>query len=331
MEKIKQKDLPGCSIVIMIPVFNDWDSLELLLNHLDQVFEYTDIEAQIFVVDDASSISVRKNFPDSKLQIIKKLDVLKLKRNLGHQRAIAVGLAYIEAHINCQAVVVMDGDGEDAPSDVIKLIGKCQVEGYKKVVFAKRSQRSESWLFKFFYLCYKSLYRWLTGSQISVGNFSIIPYELLRRLVIVSELWNHYSAAVFKARIPHTEISTRRSRRLAGEPKMNFVSLVMHGLSAISVYGDIVGVRLLVATCLLIGLSFIGILTIIFIRLATTLAIPGWASYMVSLFFVILMQAIMVSLVFVFIILSTRNSLSFIPQRDYHYFVLELQEVFSIQ
>ncbi len=320
------------SILIMIPVYNDWESLEMLLVRLDEVLQEEDVHAEILVVDDASSRSVHSVhniYKDSNFNTIDKVSVLELKRNLGHQRAIAIGLAYVEANIACQAVVVMDGDGEDAPSDVLKLIEKCDKEGYKKIVFARRTQRSESQLFKLFYIIYKLLYKLLTGQDIRVGNFSIIPYSILHRLVVVSEIWNHYAAGLLKAKLPYTEISSRRSTRLYGRSKMNFVLLITHGLSAISVHGDIVGVRLLVASCLLIVFTLFSILVAVSIKFATNLAIPGWTSYITTLFFMILLQALMLSIFLVFVVLAGRNTTSFLPQRDYQYFVLSIQEIFS--
>lgn len=328
MKSIDKKDLNICPILIIIPVFNDWKSLEMLLVHLDQVLQNRDLSIQVIVVDDASTVSISENYLISNFTVLKKVDILRLRRNLGHQRAIAIGLAYVEANVPCRAVVVMDGDGEDDPKDVLRLIEKCSQEEYKKVVFARRIKRSESTGFKVFYFFYKSLYKLLTGQQINVGNFSIIPYSILSRVVVISELWNHYAAAVLKAKVPYIEIPSRRSTRLAGESKMNFVLLVTHGLSAISVYGDVVGVRLLVATCLLIAFTIFGILAIVFIKIFTNLAIPGWASYMGSLLFIIFVQAIMVSMFFIFTVLNARNYYSFIPQRDYHSFILELREVF---
>lgn len=315
-------------ILILIPVFNDWESLEMLINSLDEVLKEENIPTEVLVVDDASTISVHDSFMSSKFQAVKKVNILKLRRNLGHQRAIAIGLAYAEANIVCRAVVVMDGDGEDSPRDIIRLIDKCDNECYEKIVFARRTQRSESQLFKIFYLIYKLLYKFLTGQEIRVGNFSIIPLKILRQLVVVSEIWNHYAAGLLKAKLPYTEVPTKRSARLYGKSKMNFVLLVTHGLSAISVHGDIVGVRLLVASGLLIAFTSISIIAVIGIKLMTDLAIPGWTSYIVTLFFIILMQTFMLSLSLIFMILGGRNNTSFIPQRDYYCFILDIQEVF---
>ncbi len=316
------------SILIMIPVFNDWKAVELLLIGLDEHLYHKSIQADVLIVDDASNIPIYQDFICNRLRAIQRIDILELRRNIGHQRAIAIGLAYIEANLYYQAVVVMDGDGEDEPRDVIRLIQKCQREEYKKAVFARRSKRSEILLFKLFYIFYKQLYKLLTGHNIQVGNFSIIPYKILCRLVVVSELWNHYAVGLLKAKVPYTEIASSRGMRLAGKPKMNFVSLVTHGLSAISVNGDVVGVRLLMVTVMLIGFAFTAISIVIIIRLATNLAIPGWASYMVLLLFIVLMQAIMLSLFFSFIVLNGRENLNFLPKRDYHYFIMGIQQVF---
>lgn len=317
------------AVLIIIPVFNDWNSLQMLLVHLDKTFTNTNISLEVLIINDGSNISSDNNFTLPTPESINKINILELRRNLGHQRAIAVGLAFVEANIPCKAIVVMDGDGEDDPRDVIRLIDKCDQEGYNKIVFAKRTKRSESCSFKFFYIIYKYFYQLLTGHKIRIGNFSIIPYKILRRLVVVSEIWNHYAAGLLKAKVPYTEIPSIRSTRLAGKSQMNFVSLVTHGLSAISVYGDIAGVRLFVATCLLIVLTIISIIVVIFIKFTTNLAIPGWTSYIIALFFIILMQAVMMSLFFIFVVLSGRNNSSFLPQRDYHYFILDLKEVFS--
>ena len=323
------KNFDKSSILLMIPVFNDWKSLEILLMHLDEVLHDEKIKAEVLVVDDGSNLRHPKQLISQKFKALNKVEILELRRNLGHQRAIAIGLAYIEARVICQAVVLMDGDGEDAPTDVVRLINKYSREGDDKIVFARRTQRSESLLFKFFYKLYKWLYKLLTGQQIGVGNFSIIPYNILHRLVVVSEIWNHYASGVLKARIPHTEIPSKRANRLAGKSKMNFVSLVAHGLSAISVYGDIVGVRLLVASCLLILFTIIALVVVTTIKLTTTLAIPGWTSYLVGIFFVMIMQGVMLSLFFIFVTLNARNNSSFLPNRDYHYFILGLQKVFT--
>lgn len=312
-------------IIVLIPVFNDWQSVGLLLRKLDKAVP---APFDIIVIDDASTES-SQTLELADFKNVATIRILELKRNLGHQRAIALGLSYTEANLDCKAIVVMDGDGEDDPSDVPVLINKCASDGFSRIIFARRTQRSERLLFKFFYILYRNLYGLLTGYEIRMGNFSIIPGEHLRRLVVVSEIWNHYAAGVSKSKLPYAEIGVRRGRRLAGKPKMNFVSLVTHGLSAISVHGEAVGSRLLIASCFLMIVSILAILTAVIIRFTTSLAIPGWTTYVVGIFLLVLVQSVILSLFFIFIVLSGRNNIHFIPQRDYSFFILECKQVYT--
>jgi hypothetical protein len=313
-------------IVILLPVFNDWDALQMLLEELDGVLLSQGIEVDVLVVDDGSSIpGVPHHMGD--FGAIRQIRLLKLRRNLGHQRAIAVGLAYIEAKVPCRAVVVMDSDGEDDPRDVPRLLQQCQAEKYQKIVFAERSKRSESWAFRFFYAIYQLLHRLLTGQRVRVGNFSVIPRPRLASLVGVAEIWNHYAAAVFKSRQPCCGIAACRAPRLAGRSRMSFVSLVIHGLSAISVHADVVGVRLLIASLTGILLAAAGLAAIVAIRLLTTLAIPGWATSAAGILAVVLLQLVLFSVVFCFMTLSNRQGTTVLPLRDYPYFVASVERI----
>ncbi len=156
----------------------------------------------------------------------------------------------------------------------------------------------------------------VTGVAVRVGNFSVIPAGLLSRLVAVSALWNHYAAAVYVSRLPFSTIPTRRAMRLAAGSRMNFVSLVTHGLSAIAVFGERVGVRLLVIIGIMMGMCVIGLIVIVLLRLTTSLAIPGWATYTSGILVLILFQLLVLLLTFVFMILQGRDQMRLLPFRD---------------
>jgi hypothetical protein len=161
----------------------------------------------------------------------------------------------------------------------------------------------------------------LTGERVRVGNFSAVPRHLLRRLVAVSDLWNHYAAAVFHARIPFTTIPTRRGTRYAGGSQMNFVALVAHGLSAMSVFGDRIGVRLLIVTCSLAGLIVSVASMLLFWHVVQGLAIPAWAASAALATVVLLFLLFATSLAFVFIILGGRANPGFLPFREFAHYV----------
>ena len=341
-------------IVILIPVFNDWQATGMLLRLVDEELARQGMQAAVLLVDDASTerppeeflhangAALMEHAPTGRggeavataartvaaaCASFTKVEILELRRNLGHQRAIAIGLAYLHASERFQAVLIMDGDGEDDPRDVPRLIAAYREHSGKAIIFARRTERSESLLFRSCYSLYRFLHRALTGHRINVGNFSIVPSECVDRLVAVTELWNHYASAVYKARLPHDSIPTKRAPRLAGRPRMNFVALVIHGLSSIAAYGDVVGVRMLLASLGVIFATVAGLLTVVVLRVGTDMAIPGWATNAFGLLVIILFQAIMSSVLFIFIILGNRQGALFLPVRDYSYFVLRTRRV----
>ena len=315
-------------ITILMPVYNDWPALGKLVNHLDAVLAEAKIVVDVLIADDGSTQPLDGYGLAGPYSAINRVEILHLRRNLGHQRAIAIGLAHLEAeHETCQMVVVMDSDGEDDPRDVSRLLERCEQTDRRSMVFAERTKRSESLSFRICYHLYRVAHRILTGRPVRVGNFSVVPRERLVSLVATSELWNHYAAAAFTSRQPHETIATARAKRLDGRSKMNFVGLVIHGLSAISVYSEIIGVRLLIATVLTIVLVIIALGGTLMIRLTTDLAIPGWATTAFGVLLIILLQATMFLFVFSFMILAGRNAASFIPRRDYIHFVGSKVEV----
>jgi len=304
-------------LIVLMPVYNDWKALSLLLPDLDRALASSELKARIVLVDDGSTVTAPGSFDQNQFKSIVSIELVSLRRNLGHQRAIAVGLSYIEANLPESLVVVMDSDGEDDPNDVSRLVRECVAHRHEKIVFAARTRRSEGWLFKVCYHLYRLIHFLLTGVRVRVGNFSVIPPQPLKRLVAVSELWNHYAAAVHKAKLPLTLVPTVRGKRLEGPPRMDMVSLVVHGLSAMAVFGDRIGVRLLIVVGLGMALTVIGLVAVFAIRLTTDLAIPGWATYLTGLLLLMFIQMSLVVLVFVFVILAARNAVSVIPARDY--------------
>ena len=314
-------------ILVLIPVFNDWCAVARVLVELDRVLDAAGRDARVLLVDDGSPDPPAADLAPPAPARLHEIEILQLRRNVGHQRAIAIGLSHTEAAISCQAVVIMDGDGEDRPEDVPRLLDELERSSGRRIIFAERLRRSEGPLFVTMYALYRWLHVLLTGERVRFGNFSAIPAPLLSRLVAMSDLWNHYAAAVIKSRVPYATIVTARGVRYAGATKMNYVALVTHGLSAMSVFGDWIGVRLLAAT--------LGAAAVVFAAIVGSLAIgwaagswPAWMPYVLGFLVLLLSQTLAVSLAFVFIILSGRDSSAFLPLRDYVYFVAGVQSVF---
>ena len=318
----------GTAVLIAMPVFNDWEAVEMLCLALDrELHSVAWADFSLLLINDASSEKPRLRF-DGCLQKIQAVDILSLRRNLGHQRAIAIGLAYVHDHIACDSVVVMDADGEDKPADVGRLLARMRETGGECIVFAERGRRLDHPIFRALYLGYRLGHRILTGFGIRFGNFSIIPAQYLSTLVVTSEMWSHYAASVLKAKIPFVLVRADKGRRLAGRSRMNLAAMVIHGLTALSTFQEIVGTRVLLANGALVAVILFLIGVVILIRMLTGLAIPGWATYAVGLLLILLGQIMAISLGIVFFILSARNNTTFLPIRDYGHFVQQCTRMY---
>ncbi len=315
-------------VIVLMPLRDDWACAAELIRRLDQAISSYPCAIDVLLVDDGSAHDCNPEDFQSDFAVVQTISILRLRRNLGHQRAIAIGLAQIEQTTECDAVLVMDADGEDTPSGALALIRSFSETGGRKAIFAERSRRAESFVFRSFYWLYKSLHRVMTGLSVRVGNFSILPSAYLSTIVTLPEMWNHYAAAVFRSRLLYTMVPIPRGRRIAGKSTMNFVALVTHGLSAISVFGDIVGVRLLIGSLVGSILATIGIVVVVIVRLFTNQAIPGWATFAAGILAIILVQLITIATIFTFFMLSSRTNLGFVPIRDYALFVGKVRDIY---
>ncbi len=315
-----------------MPVYNDWASVARLLPLIDRTLAALNRRARVLIVNDASTLEPASGWL-ANLANIECVSLLHLRRNLGHQRAIAIGLVYAyqnwtqPAETSLDALIVMDADGEDRPQDFPALLDAFHAADASKVVFAARVKRLESLWFRFSYSAYRTLHKALTGVSVRVGNFSVLPPETLGKLVVVSEIWNHYAAALLRSRIPYTSVPIPRGPRLEGRSRMDFVALLVHGLSAISVFSDVVGARLLTLTAFLVGLVAAFVAAVGGLRLFTGYGIPAWTNYAAGILLVILIQALMVSLALVFIIVAGRAAPSFLPIRDAPLFIDRVEEL----
>lgn len=319
--------------LVLSPVFNDWYAYIKVLRLLDERLAENGQEVVVLAVDDGSTLCPSEvlrpenDFFVEKFRAIKQVFVLQLRQNVGHQRAIALGLSWVAKQTQAPEVVVMDADGEDDPTDVPRLLAKCREEGGHKIIMAIRKNRSESFGFRFCYFWFKWLFRFVTGQSYRMGNFSVIPRRRLESLVGNSGLWSHYAATVFRSRIPYIGLETNRAKRLDGESRMNFVSLIMYGLSAIAVFLDVVSVRMMIFCFFFVGLLCLSMVPLVFIRLFTDMAIAGWTSMIFGILLVLTTQALATALILSFITLGNRQMTTFSPAKDYSDYIHLVYEV----
>jgi polyisoprenyl-phosphate glycosyltransferase len=313
-------------ISIVVPTFNDWASLARLIKDIDTLPELAGFYFSILAVDDGSNERNLSPIMAGRYSRVLSIKAVELACNLGHQRAIAIGLVQALKTQDSGCIIVMDSDGEDRPRDIRKLVDQWRAAP-NCIVCAKRARRSESISFKMFYAIYKLIFKMLTGVRIDFGNFCLIPLNLLAAVCHNSSSWNNLAATLVRSRLPIRRIPTDRGRRYAGQSHMNLVSLIMHGMSAMSVYSDVVLVRVLISLLGLSALSTVGLAVVFAIRLFTDLAIPGWASGVAGNLFVIFLQSVLFALISVFILLSTRSTKTVVPIVDADTYVIRILEL----
>jgi glycosyltransferase involved in cell wall biosynthesis len=271
---------------LIIPVFNDRNSCAVLLRQIAALFKGQDW--RICVIDDGST-SESPSLSDL-IELGLTGVILRLPHNMGHQTAIACGIGYVAANWPGRTAVIMDSDGEDRPEAVPTLLLHVEQNELCAVV-AERRQRTESLRFRVFYLIYKALFRVLTGQTVDFGNFMVLSWPALNRLASMHQIWLHLPAALVASRIPRKNVPTARGKRYAGESRMNFISLSVHGMRALMVFVETVLMRVIVGTVALMTLWALLAMMALGLKFSGN-ASPGWLTTIVGLLAVMVVQTL---------------------------------------
>ena len=227
-------------ITILIPIFNDWQSVFKLLKDINfQVSTLSD-EFSVIIINDAS-IENKPEFPTD-LNNLKSVQIINMKDNKGHARCIASGLKYIYEKKEFDYVIPMDGDGEDRPEEIKNFIELTDQPEDKSIV-GERIKRSESLFFKICYLFHKFLTLSFTGQSIKFGNFTCLSKTTIEKMLKEKATWNSFSGSLKKIEKDLLTIPSIRGARYFGPSKMSFFNLLKHSLSIISVFRKTVLIR----------------------------------------------------------------------------------------
>ena len=236
-------------IFFLIPVFNDWESLETLIENIHkEIKSINNFEFNCIIINDSSTIQMGNV---SKPQTFKNFKILDLKKNIGHARCIASGLRYLVNNEKFDFVILMDGDGEDRPEEIKYLISKATSLDNSSVV-AKRVKRSEGFIFKLLYETHKFLTFLTTGKKIFFGNYSCLTFKDAKILIEKKTTWSSYSGSVTKNLSNLVEIDSIRGLRYFGPSKMSLIKLVIHSLAIMASFKESVFFR----SSLLIMISY---------------------------------------------------------------------------
>lgn len=277
-------NLTDLRFTVVMPIYEDQEASTRLFRELSE--EYRD-RIYVVAVDDGS---VNQPVHIEALQT-NGLNgvVIHLKRNVGHQRAIAIGINYVADHFpEMPFTVVMDSDGEDTPASIKQLVAPLQSPKID-ITVAQRKSRIETLRFKIFYLIYKLLFQFLTGRKISFGNFMAVKPAALKRLAAMQELWMHVASCVLTSKLRIQTLPIDRGPRYAGKSKMNFVGLALHGFRALMVFAEDVLVRVGIVCALVAVATVIASAVAIGLKLAG-FATPGWFSVALGILLLVFLQ-----------------------------------------
>ena len=220
-------------IKILIPVYNDWQSVSKLVDEINNLSISSEFQISIIIVNDASNHD-RLNEYDN-LENVHSFKILNMEMNQGHARCIATGLKYIYENEDFDYVIPMDGDGEDRPEEIKEFINQIKDSNEKPIV-GQRVKRSESLLFQICYKLHKLITITFTGKTIKFGNFTCLPKTTVEKMINEKATWNSFSGALTKIENDLISIPSIRGNRYFGPSKMNFFNLIKHSLSIISVF-----------------------------------------------------------------------------------------------
>ncbi len=299
------------STVIVTPVYEDAEASSRLFKELAGEFGN---QIYVIAIDDGS---VRQPLNVSCISQAGLSGVLiKLKRNVGHQRAIAIGINYVADHFPNSNVVVMDSDGEDMPQTIRPLLQLLEAPEVD-VVVAQRKSRVETLRFRIFYFVYKWLFNTLTGQKISFGNFMALKPVAVKRLAFMQELWTHVAGCVLISKLRIVTCSLDRGARYAGKSKMNFVSLALHGFKGLMIFAEDVLVRVGIACSIVAALAVVGSFVALVLKVLG-FATPGWFSVVVGILLLVFLQTGALTLVMLMLTGVIRSSLGIkVPHQDF--------------
>ena len=249
-------------IKILIPIYNDWQSVLKLLENINLHASTLEDEFSVIIVNDTST-EIKPEFSGD-LSSLESVKIINMKENRGHARCNAAGLKHINEKEEFDYIIPMDGDGEDKPEELILLIEK--IKDYPDMVItANRVKRSEGFIFKFCYLVHKYLTLIFTGQTIKYGNYTCLPKSIVNKMVNEPATWSSFSGSLAKIAKDRKSIPSERGTRYFGPSKMSFINLLKHSLSIIAVFKSRLLIRstLFLITYLFLVIGKISVITLI--------------------------------------------------------------------
>ena len=236
--------------VILIPSFNDWECLNLLIPKIDQALKNTNENVDVLIVNDGST--KKNNLIFKKMSRLKKIEVLNLKNNVKAQIAIATGLNFLRKEQFKGGIIVMDADGQDDPEYLVDII-KQSKQNPERTITINRTKRDDELLFKILYQMYLFLLFLLTFKYLKFGVYSYLHSSSLDKILSTNDIHLAYAASLAKHFKNRNVIFAPRKKRILGQSQNNYKSLTHYALKIISVFKN----HVLVNSAALVFISFL--------------------------------------------------------------------------
>ncbi len=272
---------------VVIPVLNEEQNIPALHSRLTSVLQNEPMDYELIFVDDGSRDKTQEiliKLTDDDPRLI----VLELARNFGHQTAITAGLD----HAQGKAVIIMDGDLQDPPEVLPQFIAKWR-EG-NDVVYAVRERRKEGWLKRASYAAFYRLLRSVANIEIPLdsGDFCIMDRRVVDLLINMPERNRFVRGIRSWLGLKQVGIPFERAPRYAGESKYTFSRLMVLALDGLVSF-SYVPLRLITLLGFAVSVLSIVLAIVYFVmKLVYGLSPPGFATLIVSIFFLAGIQLI---------------------------------------
>ena len=221
------------NFIILTPTFNDWKSLSKLLFEIDKNIAGLKGNFRTLVINDASTLKPKLNLKNVKY--LRKIKIITLKKNLGSQKSICLGLKYLKKKKTKAIITIIDSDGEDDPKKIKKLINLAK-KNPNSIITANRLMRMENIFFKFLYKLHLLITFLLTGKYIDFGNYCSFNSLNLKKLLSNANLWLACSAGIIKNSDSIESYYADRKKRYFDASKAKLSWIFKHSLNIISVF-----------------------------------------------------------------------------------------------
>jgi hypothetical protein len=248
---------PARDLYCLVPIYHDVPAFTRLRADVLATLARSHVEigaVHFVVIDDSAGDDIDVE----QLLELPDVDVLRPPYSLGHQQALVLGARALACRVQDHDLVVsMDGDGEDKPEDVPRLLEALDAPDVtlRTIVIAHRTERRVSVAFRLGYLLFRLAFRILVGFVVDSGNFAAYHGWVLRNVLSHPNFDLCYSSSLLSLGLPIVRVPCARGERYEGQSRMNLLRLSIHAMRMMMPFLDRMAVRTLAAFAVMFSIG----------------------------------------------------------------------------